>query len=193
MARWPDPVLRQPAEPVSSQWFGTEQLRRACSLLQNTARHNGAVGLAAQQCGVNARIVYLERPFQSLIMINPQIIQRSPETGMRVWTEQCLVLPPTFSATVLRDAWITVEYQDASTGAWKSVTLSGEMARAAQHELDHDRGILVTDHVELSELENDLMRLMESPGHASRMELAYSRTVEDAAPLSRFKYVDYLQ
>jgi peptide deformylase len=178
MGRWPDPVLRKPAAPVPSGLFGSAELQQACSLLQNTARHHDAVGLAAQQCGVNARIVYLERPFGSLTMINPQIVQRSPETEMRVWTEHCLVLPQTFAATVLRDAWITVEYQEASTGAWKIVTLRGELARAAQHELDHDRGILVTDHVELSELENDYMRSIETAGHAGRMELAYSRAVE---------------
>ncbi|GAX24965.1 hypothetical protein FisN_2Lh241 [Fistulifera solaris] len=182
MGRWPDPVLRQPAEPVSSEFFGSTELQNACWLLQNTARHYHAVGLAAQQCGVNARIVYLERPFfRSLTMVNPHIVQRSPETKMRVWTEHCLVLPPTFAATVLRDAWITVEYQEASTGTWKIVTLRGEWARAAQHELDHDRGILVTDHVELSELENDLMRSIETAGHAGRMELAYSRAVEKSA------------
>ncbi len=180
MGRWPDPVLRQPAEPVSSELFGLAELQQACLLLQNTARHHRAVGLAAQQCGVNARIVYLERPFGSLTMVNPRIVQRSPETETRVWTEHCLVLPPTFAATVLRDAWIVVEYQEASTGVWKSVTLRGELARAAQHELDHDRGILVTDHVELSELENDVMRSIETPGHAYRMEMAYSRAVENS-------------
>ena len=181
MGRWPDPILRNAAEPVSLEWFGTRELQHACLLLQNTARHYGAVGLAAQQCGMNARIVYLERPLQSLIMVNPQIVQRSPETEMRVWTENCLVLPPTFAATVLRDASITVEYQEAWTGAWKSVTLHGEMARAAQHELDHDRGILVTDHVELSELENYTMRRIETLGHEHRMELAYSRSLENTA------------
>lgn len=180
MARWPDPILRRPADPVESHWFGTPQLQRACALLQATARQNQAVGLAAQQCGVNARIVFLEP--NHLVLINPHIVQRSPEVKMRVWKEQCLVLPPTFSATVLRDAVVTVEYQDASSdGAWKSVTLHGEMARAVQHELDHDRGILVTDHVDLSELENDIMRSIETPGHDYRMELAYMRRVDETA------------
>jgi peptide deformylase len=109
------------------------------------ARANYAVGLAAQQCGVNARIVFLElSPFRSLVMVNPQIIERSPELEMRVWREHCLVLPPTFVATVLRDAWIVLEYQDAATGTVQQLRLSGEPARAAQHELDHDRGIMVT-------------------------------------------------
>jgi peptide deformylase len=57
---------------------------------------------------------------------------------LRVWQEHCLVLPPTFTATVLRDAWIVVEYQDLQ-GNLHSTRLPGESARVAQHELDHDR------------------------------------------------------
>ena len=84
------------------------------------------------------------------------------------------MLPPDFRATVLRDAWIDVEYQDISGNThWKR--LKGEAARAMQHESDHDRGILITDHVDLSDLENDLMREIERPGHEQRMEAAYTR------------------
>jgi peptide deformylase len=196
MAQWPDPILRHVAAPVEQELFGTAALQTACRRLERTAIREKAVGLAAQQCGVNARIVYLERsnqntgpwhlPFSSpssslatLTMINPNIVQRSPETEMRVWTEQCLVLPPTLQVTLLRDAWVDVEYQNVA-GEWCKERLEGEVARAAQHELDHDRGILMTDHVSLDELENDLMRSIEQQGHDQRMVLAYARTVEDS-------------
>ena len=93
------------------------------------------------------------------------------------------MLPPSFRATVLRDAWIDVVYQDAcsissSDAAESSLQtrrLYGETARATQHELDHDRGILITDHVALEEMETDLMRSIESPGHDERMVAAYTR------------------
>jgi peptide deformylase len=67
----------------------------------------GAVGLAAQQCAINARIIIVERNnFLSKkkhykILINPRIVQRSNERYMKVWTEQCLVLPPTFPCCTL--------------------------------------------------------------------------------------------
>ena len=140
----------------------------------------GAVGLAAQQCGVNARIVYLQLTGESnphLTMINPRITGRSSEMEMRVWREDCLVLPPTFQATVLRDAWVNVEYQDWTSNVWHTVHLEGEQARAVQHEMDHDRGILLTDHVSLKEMENDVMRAIERPGHETRMALAYTRYI----------------
>ena len=196
MAQWPDPILRHVAASVSQELFGTEALQTACRRLERTAIRENAVGLAAQQCGVNARIVYLERnnkntspwhlhsPLSSpsslaLTMINPRIVQRSPETEMRVWTEQCLVLPPTLEVTLLRDAWVDVEYQNVA-GEWCKERLEGEVARAAQHELDHDRGILMTDHVSLDELENNLMRSIEQQDHDQRMVLAYARTVESS-------------
>jgi hypothetical protein len=101
MARWPDPVLRIPAEPVASKWMGSKTLAQACDTLARTARHHGAVGLAAQQCGLNARIVYLEvdHPVSrgrqirrnvstsSITLVNPRIVGRSPEVHARVWNE----------------------------------------------------------------------------------------------------------
>lgn len=177
MGRWPDPILRRPATSVNASWFGTTELKKLTQLLQQTCRKADAVGLAAQQCGVDARIVYLE---PGMSMINPKIVNRSDEVNMRVWQERCLVLPPTFVATVLRDDWIDVEYNDWQ-GNLHSKRLRGELARAAQHELDHDRGILVLDHVGRDELESDRMRAIESDGHDMRMALAYARSIEESS------------
>jgi peptide deformylase len=186
MGRWPDPTLRRVARPVEPQWFGTRALQQVATLLEQTAVENEAVGLAAQQCGVDARMVFLDtsstsrrksKGSTSLIMVNPNIVERSSETDMRVWNEFCLVLPPAFRATVLRDAWIVVEFQDVATGAMRSMKLQGETARAAQHELDHDRGILTLDHIGFEEMETDVMRSIEREGHEERQQLAFSRAV----------------
>ena len=187
MARWPDPILRRPALPVPSSYFGTPTLQRAADLLVQTASQNEAVGLAAQQCGVDARLVVLllQRPDkrkdnQFRVMVNPHIIDRSPEVQARVWTEHCLVLPPTLAVTVVRDATVTVAYHTVD-GRPVTATLTGEAARAVQHELDHDRGILVTDHILVdSEWPADgVMRAVEQPGHAIRQVLALTRYVDE--------------
>jgi len=226
MARWPDPVLRRAAQPVPRQWLGTPELRAVLQRLRQTALSNGAVGLAAQQCGIDARIIYLQQPSSlssftearwrqrprhqqsqqrpaqppqsssstndtGWMLINPRIVQRSPERDMRAWCEECLVLPPSFRATVLRDDWVDVEYDNDYDNSSSSnttdpprrstavvVRFHGELARALQHEYDHDRGILITDHVTLDDLESDVMRRIEGPGHDDRMERAYSRAVE---------------
>jgi peptide deformylase len=193
MGRWPDAVLRRPASPVDYEQLQflqgtstTDTLQRAANALTRTARQHHAVGLAAQQCGVDASMVYLKLPALStrmvpqnnhgVVLINPVIVRRSPEAECKVWTETCLVLPPTFRATVLRDAWVDVAYQTVEDGSQRRVVrLYGETARAAQHELDHDRGILTLDHVDLEEMENDVMRSIERDGHDDRQRLAYSR------------------
>jgi peptide deformylase len=182
MGRWPDPILRRPARPVPSSYYRTAILERAAGLLAKTAIQNKAVGLAAQQCAVDARMIYLERP-HTMVVINPSIVERSPEVDLQVWREHCLVLPPTFAATVLRDAWVELEYHDLR-GRLQSIRLTGEAARAAQHELDHDRGILTLDHIGFEEMENDTMRSIERPGHSERQSLAYSRAVQDRETLT---------
>lgn len=172
MARWPDPILRRAASPVSPDLFHSSALDRACRLLRQTAADHGAVGLAAEQCGIDARIIVL---LGQPAMINPTVVWRSPEVQMRVWKEHCLVLPPSFTAEVLRDASIVVEYQDPQ-GRFHQRRLDGEQARAFQHEFDHDRGILIADHVSLEEM-SDSMRVIEDKGHGTRMQLAYARDV----------------
>ena len=59
---------------------------------------------------------------------------------MKSWEEQCLVLPPDFRATVMRDNKVKIEAEDLN-GNTRTITLGGELARAAQHEIDHDRGV----------------------------------------------------
>ena len=193
MARWPDPILRRPASEVDPYWFGSSTLKSVCQILQDTAQSEGAVGLAAQQCGLDARIVYVGSPCNlvrsrdtPIVMVNPHIVNRSPETQTRVWDEHCLVLPPTFVATVLRDDWVDVLYWTWQGGKPRQIRLQGEASRCVQHELDHDRGILVTDHVSLEELESDTMRAVERVGHDRRMALAYSRLLDDRDSLVLF-------
>eukprot|EP00980_Cylindrotheca_fusiformis_P029502 scaffold23493_cov116-Cylindrotheca_fusiformis.AAC.4 len=97
---------------------------------------------------------------------------------MQVWNEECLVLPPKFRATVLRDAAVTVEYETLN-GDTQTIQLHDELARCLQHELDHDRGILITDHVGLNDLESDTMRDIERVGHEQRQALAYTRFISE--------------
>ena len=56
MGKWPDPILRLPSSTVPPSTFQNEksfeQLRFVAQCLRNTARKEGAVGLAAQQCGI---------------------------------------------------------------------------------------------------------------------------------------------
>lgn len=189
MGRWPDPILRIPSIPTPSSLFGTSTLKTVADALRETSRLNGAVGLAAQQCGVQMSMIFLDvtqnqfsyntigntnKNGSGMFFVNPRFIKRSPESQMKVWTEECLVLPPDFHATVLRDAKIAVEAEDLDGNTFR-VQLTGEDARAIQHECDHDRGILITDHVGIEEMRDDTMWMIEKEGHYQRQEKAYDR------------------
>ena len=43
---------------------------------------------------------------------------------------------------------------------------------------DHDKGILTLDHISFEEMESEIVRQIEQPGHKSRMAIAYSRSVQ---------------
>ena len=43
---------------------------------------------------------------------------------------------------------------------------------------DHDQGILTLDHISFEEMDSETARQIEQPGHASRMAIAYSRSVQ---------------
>ena len=192
-AHWPDRILRRPAStvdiPTSSDSDNNnnnnnneellQKLQAIAKILKRTADEKGAVGLAAQQCGIDVSLVYLQ---PNLFLLNPRIIDRSQETDMKVWTEECLVLPPWFRATVMRDASVEIEYESLHGNDGKlstrRVQLRGELARAAQHEMQHDQGILLLDHVELDQLPS-IMQNVERSGHDQRMEQAFSRYVTE--------------
>jgi peptide deformylase len=225
MGKWPDPMLRHPASRVPTYVFQNEilckQLQLVATALKNTARKEGAVGLAAQQCGVDASLIYIENVWdiersnnalrgvylgerlhssrvfnqsfiqknkqdQGIFLVNPRIIQRSPESDMIVWTETCLVMPPEFRATLLRDAEVTIEYESMD-GITKHIKLRGELARCVQHEMDHDRGVLIVDHVSSDELltidgRAFMAEIENSDGlHYRRMQRAYSRAMSKSS------------
>ena len=125
------------------------------------------------QCGVDACVVHLVG--DGLTMVNPAMVGRLPEDRMHVWDGFRLALPPLFRAIVLWDAWLDVQFRDAERRS-RVVRLAGE--RAAQHEQDHDRGVLILNHVGLDKMETDLMRELERVGDDERMVLAYSRAVK---------------
>lgn len=168
-ARYPDPVLRVDAAAVVRY---DDKLRRVAEAVAATGRRVGAVGLAATQCAVDARLVVLGR----CSYVNPRIIGRSAEADMVVWRESCLVLPPDVVVETLRDKSIVVEANDLLGRTFRR-KLVGELARAFQHEYDHMRGILILDHA-YDVVSSSLfphMADLEAPNHDRRRRRAWGR------------------
>jgi peptide deformylase len=188
---YPDPCLRRIASPVDK--FGAE-LEKVADLLVAGMKSNAT---AAVQYGIDARIVVLKgsaSPDSSpIVFVNPNILSRSSEDKMLQWREFCLVVDvldimadtnPTniLEIDLLRDEIVEVAAQDI-TGRPIRKALSGEAARAFQHELDHLDGILIIDHASLSELPASIAKV-EAPYHAARQRHAFQRnTYQGNTPL----------
>jgi peptide deformylase len=182
--------------------WNTNSLFTLANFLRQTARHEGAVGLAAQQCGVDIALIFIDSSSKTqrgrkgllsrppavpsanqflpdgVFLLNPRFVYRSPETEMMVWKEQCLVMPPKFQATVLRDRRVVMEFETLD-GSTTYLDVAGESARVVQHECQHNDGILIVDHVDLDhdELVTNQMRLIEHGKHMENQRRAFARPI----------------
>ena len=180
MALYPDPALRTVAQPVTEYGAPAAALGDA---LVGAMDRLGAVGLAANQMHVDARVIALGGAATPTIFVNPRIVQRSDELRMVPWREVCLTLPEIDGIDLLRDEWVDVDYESID-GAPVSTRLTGERARAFQHELDHLDGVLIIDHTDEASLPPAMAR-REHALHDARQRRAFARRVEPARRRTR--------
>ena len=146
-----DPVLRQKTKKVR---VIDESIQKLIDDMIETMRDAPGVGLAANQVGVELRVIVMEIPElddrtstatrELYTLINPQIVKRS---GERQLEEGCLSVPG-YKATVPRSTSVTVKGLDRSG---KEIRIKAEdnlLAQAIEHEVDHLNGILYIDHLE---------------------------------------------
>jgi peptide deformylase len=150
---YPDPVLRQKVETVTSFDDSLKQL--AADLAETMYAAPGA-GLAANQIGVCLRIVVLDvsvdkEEKKHLVLVNPEIIEKE---GCQVDEEGCLSVID-LTANVERYSKLVIRAQDLDGKTWE-FPAEDFFARVIQHELDHLNGILFIDH--LSALKRSLYK-----------------------------------
>ncbi|HUV95839.1 MAG TPA: peptide deformylase [Acidobacteriaceae bacterium] len=151
IVKFPDPILQQPAEPVTV--FDAE-LRKLVDDMFTSMYDAQGIGLAAPQIGISKRLTVIDLSFQKkpedkIVLINPEVIEIK---GKQVEEEGCLSLPE-IRDRVVRAAEVRVRAQDADG---KPIQVEGTelLARAIQHEIDHLDGILFI--FRLSRLKRDL-------------------------------------
>jgi peptide deformylase len=149
-----DPALRQKAEPVERV---TDLHRKVIADMFDTMRDAPGVGLAGPQVGVLERIFVWEAEDRHGALINPAIIDRSPEQVEG--EEGCLSLPGIYYP-VSRATHVTVEGLDENG---KPIDLEGSelLARIFQHEIDHLDGVLFIDHLDADMRKEALAKLRE--------------------------------
>jgi peptide deformylase len=136
-----DPVLRQPARPVTEF---DRALRRLCDDMVETMYAAPGVGLAGPQVGVSFRLfVFDDGETGPRAIANPTL---SDAEGQIAEEEGCLSIPGPYHATA-RFETIRCQGQDAKG---KDVEILGEglLARILQHETDHLDGTLYIDRLD---------------------------------------------
>ena len=144
-----NPILRNVSEEIQEI---DQELIIFCHKLQLLMWQNKGVGLAAPQVGENIRVISTsqrekkktkDKLLGEIIMINPNIIERSKETILR--EEACISLP-NCTGMVKRHKAITVEFLDIQ-GKKQAKKYKEFNAVIIQHEIDHLDGILFMDRV----------------------------------------------
>ena len=150
--RYPDPRRPTVARPVAQV---DERIRRLVDDMLETMYDADGVGLAATQVDVHERVVVIdtsEKRDQPLVLINPEIIARSPE--MHVAEEGCLSVPQIFDK-VERHARVTVRAQGRDGQVFEHAA-EGLTSVCIQHELDHLLGKVFVEY--LSPFKRDRIR-----------------------------------
>lgn len=135
-----DPVLRKISKPVKEV---TPKIITLIDDMLDTMYEAMGVGLAAPQVGILKRIVVIDVGDGPIILINPEIIEKS---GEQTGDEGCLSVPG-MSGQVTRPDHVKVK---ALNEDMEEVVYEGEglLARAFCHELDHLDGHMYTELVE---------------------------------------------
>jgi len=141
-----DPVLREPAMEVGEL---DEEVGVLVRDMLATMYHAEGIGLAAPQVGVSQRVIVvdLREPDEDgvgvVALINPRVVEFGRNKDRA--PEGCLSIPG-IEEVVERPDTVTVEGLDPD-GELVTMTVSGLLSRALQHEIDHLDGILFIDRV----------------------------------------------
>jgi peptide deformylase len=108
-----------------------------------TMHHARGIGLAAPQVGRTERLAVIEIDGESLVVINPEIVETS--SGKAKAEEGCLSIPDIY-ADVERPKDVVVRAMDLDGNTYE-VQATELLARCLQHEIDHLDGKLFLDYL----------------------------------------------
>ncbi|HEX3681945.1 MAG TPA: peptide deformylase [Bryobacteraceae bacterium] len=168
-----EPVLRQPARPLSAAEIRSREIQQLIEWMRETMHDAPGVGLAAPQVGLSLQLAVIEdkpeytkdapseflkererKPAPFHVIVNPVIINTvilNPkialaEDGNAEFFEGCLSLAG-FTAVVPRARKVSVECRDHK-GESRVIHASGWYARILQHEIDHLHGAMYIDRMQ---------------------------------------------
>ena len=140
--RYPDPRLRQKAQPV--EIFDQELITLKDNMLETMYEAPG-IGLAAVQVNVLSRMVVIDisdDKSQPMCIINPEILEHD---GLIKTDEGCLSVPAIYEP-VMRYEWVKIKAQNEK-GEFFEIEADGLLSVCIQHEMDHLEGKLFVDYL----------------------------------------------
>ena len=131
---------RQVLSKKCKRCLGTEGNFIAQTLLERLARTKDAIGLAANQIGIDA-VVCVIKVSRPIILINPEIVGRFKKS---YYQESCLSFPGDY---VITERWmdIVVKTDNHKNHLFFSFDKSALECVCVQHEIDHLNGITMFD------------------------------------------------
>lgn len=139
---FPDERLRTVAAPVKEV---NADIQRIVDDMFETMYAEEGIGLAATQVDIHQRIIVInvsENRDQQLVLINPELLEKSGETGIE---EGCLSIPEQ-RALVPRAERVKIRALDREGKTFELET-DGLLAICIQHEMDHLVGKLFVDYL----------------------------------------------
>jgi len=129
---YPDPVLREPTQPVTV--FDEDLADLASRMVDTMHANNGGRSIVVVSSDGH--------PDNDIVLVNPEITERE---GVQIGEEGCLSFPEIF-VKIRRFDHIRARYQDV-TGQGHEIEADGLLSRAIQHECDHLVGRLLVDRM----------------------------------------------
>lgn len=139
---FPDERLRTIAAPVTEVNAETQHI--VDDMLETMYAEEG-IGLAATQVDIHQRIIVIdvsEDRNEQLILINPELLEKSGETGIE---EGCLSIPEQ-RALIPRAEFVKIRALDRFGKSFE-LAADGLLAICIQHEMDHLEGKLFVDYL----------------------------------------------
>jgi peptide deformylase len=156
-----DPVLRSQCESVTS--FDADLRALVADLMDTLLGKEGRAGVAAPQIGVSARVFVYQADGETGHLVNPTLELSEEQQGD---DEGCLSIPDLYFPTP-RAMHATAHGFD-QYGEPRTISGSGFLARALQHETDHLEGRLYVDTLRGQTRREALREIRATPWAARR-------------------------
>jgi peptide deformylase len=140
---YPDPILRQKAQPVET--IGRE-VQCLIDDMAETMYEAPGIGLAANQIGRALRVIVIDLQKEEcnglIALINPELVSASGEI---TYEEGCLSLPEFYSSVKRHEDVVVCGLN--RDGEKIEIQACGLLSIALQHEMDHLDGKLFIDRI----------------------------------------------